>query len=118
MQQLLLANRKLYQDWMMIAFEQNVQNVATDISRLAVGMQGTIPREQDPIDATQFFNGIAEKLRGEFSTAKKIHLESVVGKAISDESLLIGETAGSATRLMHYGLILLALCAIFLVVSF
>ena len=117
MNDLLAANRKLYEAWRLTVFESHGSLISQDFLRLSSALTGTIQMEDKTVDAAAFLRNAATEMRSTFTEARRAHLEKTLQTGGAKESVSTGRASQRAIQYMQWGLILLALAAIALVIA-
>jgi hypothetical protein len=92
----LAANRTLCDEWRTTLFESRWEHTIQDVQRLAMMMNGAIPKEAVEEAAT--------KIRGELAEARQAHLEKILKMGGAEESLTTGGASQLAIRFMQWAL--------------
>lgn len=105
----LAANRTLYDEWRTTVFESRCEHIIQDVQKLAIVMNGAIPKEKIEEEAA--------KIRSEFAEARQAHLEKTLKMGGAEETLTTAEASRLAIRFMQWALAFLAVAAMVLIIA-
>ena len=114
MLQCIAANKEMLAQWRKVTSEYNRQEIRTAAQSMSKTVSGTLVIDGIAVNASALLTGFAEMLDPKTVDMRMKELQDAIAKEGAPQPIATNTEANTAIKLMHFGMLLLGIVAVFL----